>query len=92
MATIHMQTDTVRDTARQVAQAATRLRAEARALSQQLQYLERNWQGPSSATFMADADYRIATLRRLAQEGAELAGRMMGEVEAWEAMDRLAGS
>lgn len=88
MTTIHMQTETVRSTARQMSQSAAQVEAELRTLQRALQELGYTWQGGSSDEFSAQAQDVFRQLQARNEALSVLAGRVEHEVNEWEQVDQ----
>ena len=88
MTLIHMQTETVHATARQMAQNAAQADGELLSLQRAIQELGFTWQGGGSEEFSAQAQDLLPRLRTQCETLALLAERVKSEVAEWEQVDQ----
>ena len=88
MTTIHMQTETVRSTAQQMAQNAAQADGELLSLQRTIQELGFTWRGGDSEEFSTQAQDLLPRLRTQCETLALLAERVKSEVAEWEQVDQ----
>ncbi len=92
MTTLHMQTETVRNTALEMKRSSEAMSAEMQATRASIQRLGTDWNGDASAEFQSEAE---ALLRQLVQQQENLlllAERVSREVQEWEDVDNRGAS
>lgn len=87
MPILHMQTEQVRESGRQLTQTATNIDEQADRVQSGISALEAGWEGGSSDSFISQASGVINELRRLAQSCCDLGSRVVTEVDEWEMVD-----
>lgn len=92
MTTIHMQTETVHSTARQMEQTAAQGDALLQSFMRSLQELESTWQGGSSIEFSVEAQDAVRKIVAQNEQLAILAQRVEREVMEWEEVDQKGAS
>jgi len=92
MTTLHMQTEAVRTTARQMAQNGEQTALALQSLSRAVQALQSSWKGGSSEEFGMQAQDIVRRLNTQADILLELAGRVDREVTEWEETDQRGAS
>jgi uncharacterized protein YukE len=88
MTSIHMQTESVYSSARQMAQSATQADAALQSLQRAMQGLDYIWQGGSSDEFSAQAQEMLRLMGAKNEELVLLAERVKSEVTEWEQVDQ----
>ena len=88
MTLIHMQTETVHTTARQMAQNAAQADGELLSLQRAIQELSITWQGGGSEDFSAQAQDLLHRLKTQSETLGLLAERVKSEASEWEQVDQ----
>ncbi len=88
MTTLHMQTENVHETARQMTQGGEQAVLALRSLSRAVQTLQNTWKGDSSEEFGLEMQDILRRLNTQTDFLLELAGRLDREATEWEVTDR----
>ena len=88
MPILHLDSQPVRQTGRQLTYINDTMLTEAQKLNTRLTLLRTAWLGNSSLQFQQDLATAISRLRRLADEAADLNRRLQRKVDDWEEVDR----
>jgi uncharacterized protein YukE len=87
MTILHMQTETVRNTAQGMKQSSEAMSAEMQALRASVQRLVTAWDSSASDQFQGEADDLLRQLMRQQESLSILAERVTREVQEWEDVD-----
>lgn len=88
MPILHLDTDSARQTARQLMLFNNQLLAEGHRLRLRLTLLQMSWSGGSSKQFQEEMAILLNRLNYLADEASHLNRRLQRKVDEWEEVDR----
>lgn len=88
--TIHMETDRVRDVARQFSLTGEQIQQDTTRLLREVMAID--WQAPSREIFVLDLKQLIQKLETFAENGIQLAGKVQHEVDEWQEVDSSGGT
>lgn len=89
MPILHIETEVVREAVVALTAVSEEADQQARQINGRSQAMLVAWQGGSQQEFATELDQHLYQLRRLAQQGHELASRLRREVEQWEIVDQI---